>query len=103
MPHYYQTHWGSRSVLVWLTTLGWSGFLLGTVLATAAVAEPSRGVALHDGKLSVHMVSTPLRQVLAEVSRLSLADVVWLSPEGQDERISVEFTDLPLVEGLQRL
>jgi hypothetical protein len=45
----------------------------------------------------------PLRQVMAEISRLNNARIVWLSGEGQEEQVSVQFTDLPLVEGLQRI
>ena len=58
---------------------------------------------LQAGKLSVHVEETPLRKVLAEVSRLNHTPIVWLSDEGQEEPVSLEFTDLPLREGLERI
>jgi hypothetical protein len=58
---------------------------------------------LQAGKLSVHVEGIPLRQVLAEVSRLNRTPIVWLSGEGQEEPVSLEFTDLPLLEGLERI
>jgi hypothetical protein len=45
----------------------------------------------------------PLLEALAEVSRLSHIDIVWLSSEGQEELVTVEFTGLSLPEGLERL
>ena len=85
-----------------VSTLG--GILLcGNILVAAAASNPLDAVALHDGKLSVHLTGTPLREALAEVSRLSHTEIVWLSSEGQEEAVSVEFADLPLLEGLERI
>ncbi len=103
MPQCHRIPWGRYYVVVWLTILGWSVFLLGSGWATAAVSEPPSGVTLHEGRLSVRVVNRPLWQVLAEVSRLSHAEVVWLSQEGQEAPVSVEFADLPLLEGLERI
>jgi hypothetical protein len=89
---------------LWLCLL-----LTGDLLSAAAATEPSpRGAALapitlREGKLSVHVAGTPLRQVMIEISRLNNARIIWLSGEGQEEQVSVQFTDLPLVEGLQRI
>ena len=94
-------HYLSRS-LVGLSTLG--GLLLsGSVLVAAAASNPPPVISLHEGKLSVHVTGMPLREVLAEVSRLSHTDIAWLSREGQEELVSVEFAGLPLLEGLERI
>lgn len=69
-------------------------------LAAAAATAP---ITLREGRLSVHVAGTPLRQVMAEISRLNNTRIVWLSGEGQEEQVSVQFTDLPLIEGLQRI
>src|SRR5262245_42865592 len=91
----------SRS-LVRLSTLG--GLLLsGSILVAAAASNPPRLISLHEGKLSVHVTELPLREVLAEVSRLGHTEIVWLSSEGQEELVSVEFADLSLLEGLERI
>jgi hypothetical protein len=45
----------------------------------------------------------PLREALAEISRLSQTKIVWLSSEGQEELVSVEFAGLSLLEGLERI
>ena len=58
---------------------------------------------LQAGKLSVHVEETPLREVLEEVSRLNHTPIIWLSSESQEERVSLEFADLPLREGLERI
>jgi hypothetical protein len=45
----------------------------------------------------------PLRQVVAEVSRLNHVPIVWLSGDGQEDPVSLEFADLPLLEGVERI
>jgi len=60
-------------------------------------------VTLQAGKLSVHVEETPLREVWAEVSRLNHTSILWLSSEAQEERVSLEFADLPLRDGLERI
>jgi hypothetical protein len=72
-------------------------------MSASAAPEPPRGVIWHAGKLSVHVEGTSLRQVLAEVSALSHTPMVWLNGEGQEEAVSLKFTDLPLREGVERL
>ena len=89
-------------LLVGLSTLG--GLLLsGIILVAVAAPNPPHVITLHEGKLSVHVTGIPLREVLAEVSRLSHTNVVWLSSEGQEELVSVEFTGLSLLQGLERI
>lgn len=88
--------------LIGLSTLG--GLLLsGSVLVAAAASNPPPGIRLHEGKLSVHVTGMPLREVLTAVSRLSHTELVWLSSDGQEEVVSVEFAGLPLLEGLKRI
>ena len=55
-----------------------------------------------DGKLSARIVATPLRHVMAEISRLSAAQVQWLNAGGE-ELVSVEFSNLPVVDALQQI
>src|SRR5262245_61417939 len=81
-----------------------SGLLLiGSILVAGAAFNPPRVISLHEGKLSVHVTEMPLREALAEISRLSQTKIVWLSSEGQEELVSVEFVDLSLLEGLERI
>ena len=89
-------------LLVGLSTLG-GLLLIGSILVAAAAPNPPHVITLHEGKLSVHVTGMPLREVLAEVSRLSHTELVWLSSEGQEELVSVEFTGLSLLQGLERI
>ena len=77
--------------------------LIGSILVAGAAFNPPRVISLHEGKLSVHVTGMPLREVLAEVSRLSHTDIVWLNSEGQEELVSVEFAGLSLLQGLERI
>lgn len=88
--------------LVGLSTLG-GLLLIGSMLVAVAAPNPPHVISLHEGKLSVHVTGMPLREALAEVSRLSHTDIVWLNSEGQEELVTVEFTSLSLLEGLKRL
>ena len=77
--------------------------LLGTGVGASPALDSPSGVTLHAGKLSVHVEGTPLRQVVAEVSRLNHTPIVWLSKEGQEDPVSLEFAELPLLEGVERI
>jgi hypothetical protein len=57
---------------------------------------------LKDGKLTAQIRTAPLGKVIEEISRLTGAEIRWLSQE-QDDPVSVEFTDLPLDEALERI
>jgi hypothetical protein len=80
--------------------------LLGTTSARAAEQSVSQHATLsfhlHNGLLTVRATDTPLRLVLAEISRLSGAHVVWGTDPGE-RQVSVDFTALPLDEGLRRV
>ncbi len=52
--------------------------------------------------MTARIVAAPLRRVIEEVSKLSGAQVRWLSLDGE-EPVSVEFTDLPFSEALRRI
>jgi hypothetical protein len=71
-------------------------------LGPAAVIVPGQ-IALQEGKLAAKIVAAPLRQVMEEVSRLSGAQVRWLSTQVEERPVSVEFTALPLPEALGRI
>ena len=88
----------------WMPTLGLGLLLIGDLLPAFAVtgATPIL-ITLHEGKLSAQVADTPLWQVLAEVGRLSNTQVLWLNDEGKERQVSVEFADLPLAEGLERI
>lgn len=58
---------------------------------------------LREGKLTARITAAPLLQVLEEITHLSGVRIVWLNGAGCDRRVSVEFTDLPLNEGLMRI
>ena len=77
--------------------------LLGTDVGASPALDSPRGVTLQAGKLSVHVEGIPLRQIVAEVSRLNHTPIVWLSDEGQEDPVSLEFADLPLLEGVERI
>jgi hypothetical protein len=55
------------------------------------------------GQLTARIPAASLGQVLEEVSRLSGARLLWLNEEGREEKVSVEFTDLPFDEALRRI
>jgi hypothetical protein len=92
-----------RQACARITGLWRSLLLLGYGVSAAAAAESPSGVILQGGKLSVHVEEKPLREVLAEVSRLNHTPIVWLSAEGQEDPVSLEFADLPVLEGLERI
>ena len=81
----------------------WGSLLLLGAEVGASPAPDSPSVTLHAGKLSVHVEGIPLRQVVTEVSRLNHTAIVWLSGEGQEDPVSLEFVDLPLLEGVERI
>jgi hypothetical protein len=59
-------------------------------------------VTFRNERLTVRVTAVPLRQVMGEISRLSGAQLRWLSPAGE-ELTSVEFTALPIADALRRL
>jgi len=95
-------HCAFYQTCAWITGLWCSLLVLGYGGSAAALESPSE-VMLQAGKLTVHVEATPLREVLAEVSRLNHTSIVWLSSESQEEPLSLEFADLPLREGLERI
>jgi hypothetical protein len=57
---------------------------------------------LHDGLLTAQVTTTPLSQVLSEMSRLSGARIVWLG-QPDTRQVSVTFTALPVTEAIERV
>jgi hypothetical protein len=73
------------------------------VQSPGTAAGPFPGIiTFRDEQLTVRITAAPLRQVMGEISRLSGAQVRWLSQEGED-LTSVEFTALPVTDALRRL
>lgn len=58
---------------------------------------------LNDGKLSAHITTMPLSQVLEQFSEISGVPVRWLNGEISSETVTVEFTQLPLSQGLRKI
>jgi hypothetical protein len=71
-------------------------------LGPAAMNLPGR-ISLQDGKLTARIVETPLWQVMAEVSRLSGAQIQWMDSAVRQQEVSVEFTALSLSEAVRRI
>jgi hypothetical protein len=102
----------ARRGLSWILNLWLLGILAslnlgGPSASAASEAEPAAvnfpgKITLLDGKLTAQVVSAPLRQVMEEVSKLSGAQVHWLSHE-DDTMVSMEFVDLPFSEALRRI
>jgi len=93
-----------------------SHWLLGIVVSLALGSVPVRAtyaldpvatnlpgtITLHDDMLTVRVKAVPLQQVMEEVSRLSGAQIRWLSQDGE-EPVSAEFPALPFSEALRRI
>ncbi len=101
------TQWFSRTPGLWLPGVLVS-LVLGSLSVCAAYAASPADVSfpgkitLQDGKMTARIMAAPLRRVIEEVSKLSGAQVRWLSLDGK-EPVSVEFTDLPFSEALRRI
>lgn len=99
--------WSLKRLSWWgcclLTSLTLSKSCEAPVLAanTKAAAFPGT-LTLQDGKLTIRTTAVPLRQVMAEVGRLSGAQVLWLGPQDESP-VSVDFSGLPVTEALERL
>jgi hypothetical protein len=57
----------------------------------------------HDGQLTARIATAPLRQVMAEVSRLSGVQVRWMDAAVGEQAVSVECRDLALAEAVRRM
>jgi HEAT repeats len=93
---FYQTC--ARIIGFWCSLL-----LLRAEVGASPAPDALNGVTLQAGKLSVYVEGIPLREVMAEVSRLNHTPIVWLSEEGQEDPVSLEFAELPLLEGVERI
>jgi hypothetical protein len=59
-------------------------------------------MAFRDGNLTAEIVAAPLHEVMAEISKLTGAEVRWLG-QHENERVSSTFTGVPLHEALERI
>jgi hypothetical protein len=92
----------------WMSVMVASLFLstgqVGSAFAFDPAPAPLPGqFTLQNGRLTAQVVTTPLRQVMEEMSRVSGAQVRWLSGQAEEKPVSVEFTALPLPEALRRI
>lgn len=84
------------------------GLLLGSLVAGppaargAAAGDVAGQIILHGGRMTAHIKGASLQQVMAEVSRVSGAQLWWLHGVGE-EVVTVEFRALPVAEALRRL
>ncbi len=76
---------------------------LGVVPVQAAPLPFAGTMTIHNEQLSLRVAGAPLRQVMEELSRLSGTQVLWLSGIAREEPVAMEFNDLPLSEGLNRI
>jgi hypothetical protein len=60
-------------------------------------------ITLQDGKPTARIVEAPLWQVMAEVSRLSGAQIQWMDSAVRQQEVSVEFTALSLSEAVRQI
>jgi hypothetical protein len=92
----------------WLLSLLGS-LVLGSLAGGAALAwDSSSGgipeqLTFHDAQLTAHIRRASLRQVMAEVARLSGVQVRWMDAQVGEQAVSVEFHDLTLAEGVRRI
>ena len=70
--------------------------------AASASKTPLVKMTVNGGKLSAQIKAAPLRAVIMEVSRLTGAEVFWLSRRDED-LVSANFSELPLNEALERI
>ena len=92
----------------WMSVMVASLFLsigpIGSAFAFGPVSSPLPGqFTLQNGRLTAHVVATPFRQVMEEMSRVSGARIRWLGDHAEEKLVSVEFTALPLPEALRRI
>jgi hypothetical protein len=76
--------------------------LPGVQAAGAGPENQADHIILKDGRLSAHIVSMSLQDVMRELGRLSGAEVHWVGESGQ-EAISKVFEELPFTEALRRI
>ena len=101
----------NKGIAGWLLTLGLSvasSFALANGLALAAggrdISTPAASLEMtfREGCLTARLVAAPLHEVMAEIGRLTEAKVRWLNQHG-DERVSLQLTDVPLGEALEKI
>jgi hypothetical protein len=88
----------------------WLAVALSLVLGTGPVlaadgragGAASLAIAFRDGDLTATIAAAPLGEVMAEISRLTGAEVHWLRQHGA-ERVSLHLTAVPLNEALGKI
>lgn len=71
----------------------------------ALAGESPFFIAHHDGYLTVRAIDVPLLRVVQEIARqMDIMNIkVYGEPRGADEKITVEFYDLPVSEGFAKM
>ncbi len=75
--------------------------VLGCIARATAAQEPESRIAYRNDRLSVTVTATPLAEVLAEIQRVTGAAVGGEAVAARE--VTMQFDDLALAEGLQRL
>ncbi|MCC6849633.1 MAG: hypothetical protein IT294_14110 [Deltaproteobacteria bacterium] len=78
----------------------WLGCLVAAARADAAATPAPAGVRWEDGRLSVRVVDAPLDRVLVEIAAATRAA---LRGEVEARSVTIDFTALPVADGLARL
>ncbi len=96
-----------QGALQWLVAVFLSVICVPTGIDTtwAEVADGafSGTLTLHEGKLTGRLAAEPLQKVMERLHQLSGAQILGLTPEEGQERISVELNDVSLQEALSRI
>ena len=86
-----------------LTGLVISGVSVHTARAFDSAAVNLTGkIMFHNEQLTAKITATSLRQVMAEIHKVSGVQIRWLDAEGE-EPVSVNFVAIPFAEAIQRL
>lgn len=96
-----------QGALQWLVAIFLSVICVPAVIditwAEAAEEAFSGTLTLHEGKLTGRLAAEPLQKVMERLHQLSGAQILGLTPEEGQERISVELNDVSLQEALSRI
>jgi hypothetical protein len=100
---FYLTVWLSPW-LIGVLLSGILGGILWTVWHDRRVASLSfaRRLSLQNGRITARLEAVPLRELMAEIERLSGVRIRWVGPV-EETLIFVDFTDIPLPVALRRI
>ena len=98
------------------TVLGWVLLFVLCVAPLTGMASEGEGpggsnvdgtgdfvLRVEEGRLSLHAQQASVHEILQEIGRQMAIDIIGNLPSEEDETVTVEFEQLPLVEALPRL